>query len=288
MSSVGSYLRERREVRGVSLKEMARATRVRERYLEALEADEFAELPAGVFTRGFIRACCQVLSEPPDEALRIYSAQLGLPVMLGETARPPGLPERDGRAREPILITLVLLVTLGVALFGLTFALQSRQRPPSASLSRRTEAPPPAASEPVAPLTAAPSAAQPSTPSGAAAPSAGPAHGASSVRVEGPEPTRTPTAGVFVPAPTAPSPPAYRLVARVKETTWIRVRTDDGHVTEETMSPGDVREWVSSRRFVLTIGNAGGIALELNGRLLPALGPSGSVIPRLVIPSDQQ
>ena len=74
----------------------------------------------------------------------------------------------------------------------------------------------------------------------------------------------------------------------MKETTWIRVRTDDGHVTEETMSPGDVREWVSSRRFVLTIGNAGGIALELNGRPLPALGPSGSVIPRLVIPSDQQ
>ena len=288
MSSVGSYLRERREVRGVSLKEMARATRVRERYLEALEADEFAELPAGVFTRGFIRACCQVLSEPPDEALRIYSAQLGLPVMLGETARPPGLPERDGRAREPILITLVLLVTLGVALFGLTFALQSRQRQPSVSLSRRSEAPAPAANEPVAPPTASQPAAAPPASRAAGAPTAGPAPAAGSLRVEVPEPTRTPTAGVFVPTPTAPSPPAYRLVARVKETTWIRVRTDDGHVTEETMSPGDVREWVSSRRFVLTIGNAGGIALELNGRPLPALGPSGSVIPRLVIPSDQQ
>ena len=288
MSSVGSYLRERREVRGVSLKEMARATRVRERYLEALEADEFSELPAGVFTKGFIRACCQVLSEPPDEALRIYSAQLGLPATLGEPSRPPGLAERDGRAREPILITLVLLVTLGVALFGLTFALQSRQRPPSVSLSRRSEAPAPAASEPVAPPTATQSAAAPPAPRAPGAPTAGPAPAASSARVEVPEPTRTPTAGVFVPTPTAPSPPAYRLVARVKETTWIRVRTDDGHVTEETMSPGDVREWVSSRRFVLTIGNAGGIALELNGRQLPALGPSGSVIPRLVIPSDQQ
>jgi len=267
---------------------MARATRVRERYLEALEADEFSELPAGVFTKGFIRACCQVLSEPPDEALRIYSAQLGLPATLGEPSRPPGLAERDGRAREPILITLVLLVTLGVALFGLTFALQSRQRPPSVSLSRRSEAPPPAASEPVAPPTATQSAAAPPAPRAPGAPTAGPAPAASSARVEVPEPTRMPTAGVFVPAPTAPSPPAYRLVARVKETTWIRVRTDDGHVTEETMSPGDVREWVSSRRFVLTIGNAGGIALELNGRQLPALGPSGSVIPRLVIPSDQQ
>src|SRR5216684_726101 len=99
MSSVGSYLRERREVRGVSLKEMARATRVRERYLEALEADEFSELPAGVFTKGFIRACCQVLSEPPDEALRIYSAQLGLPATLGEPSRPPGLAERGAAAR---------------------------------------------------------------------------------------------------------------------------------------------------------------------------------------------
>jgi len=288
MSSVGSYLRERREVRGVSLKEMARATRVRERYLEALEADEFAELPAGVFIKGFIRACCQVLSEPPDEALRIYSAQLGLPATLGETSRPPGLAERDGRAREPILITLVLLVTLGVALFGLTFALQSRQRQPSVSLTRRSEAPPQAASEPMAPPTASQSAAAPPPPRAAGTPTAGPAPAASSVGGEVSEPTRTPTAGVFVPTPTAPAPPAYRLVARVKETTWIRVRTDDGHVTEETMSPGDVREWVSSRRFVLTIGNAGGLALELNGRQLPALGPSGSVIPRLVIPSDKQ
>jgi cytoskeleton protein RodZ len=287
MSSVGSYLRERREVRGVSLKEMARATRVRERYLEALEADEFSELPAGVFTKGFIRACCQVLSEPPDEALRIYAAQLGLPATLGETSRPPGLAEREGRAREPILITLVLLVALGVALFGLTFALQSRQRQPSVSLSRPSEAPPPAASEPVAPPAVPQSAPTPPAPRAAGTPPA-PTPAGSSVRVEGPEPMRTPTAGVFVPTPTPPAPPAHRLVARVKEPTWIRVRTDDGHVTEETMSPGDVREWVSSRRFVLTIGNAGGIALELNGRPLPALGPSGSVIPRLVIPSDQQ
>jgi cytoskeleton protein RodZ len=97
---------------------------------------------------------------------------------------------------------------------------------------------------------------------------------------------------------TAPSAPAgtpgipaasvYRLVARAKETTWVRVRTEDGRVSEETMSPGEVREWVSNRRFVLTIGNAGGVALELNGQPLPPLGPSGTVIPQLVVPPDRQ
>jgi hypothetical protein len=76
----------------------------------------------------------------------------------------------------------------------------------------------------------------------------------------------------------------YRLIARVKEPTWIRVRTGDGRSTEETVPAGQVREWVSDRPFVLTVGNAGGVTLELNGRTLPPLGPSGAVIGRLVLP----
>jgi hypothetical protein len=39
---------------------------------------------------------------------------------------------------------------------------------------------------------------------------------------------------------------------------------------------------------VLTVGNAGGLALELNGRALPPLGPSGAVLPQLVIPNPTQ
>jgi len=41
---------------------------------------------------------------------------------------------------------------------------------------------------------------------------------------------------------------------------------------------------VSDRPFVVTIGNAGGVALELNGRALPPLGARGVVVPRLVLP----
>ena len=45
MTSVGEFLRELRTRRGVSLDEIARKTRVAQRYLEALEADAFEDLP---------------------------------------------------------------------------------------------------------------------------------------------------------------------------------------------------------------------------------------------------
>jgi hypothetical protein len=66
------------------------------------------------------------------------------------------------------------------------------------------------------------------------------------------------------------------------------VRTEDGKTSEETIPAGETREWFSTGPFTLTIGNAGGVALELNGRALPPLGASGVVIPRLVRPTESQ
>jgi cytoskeleton protein RodZ len=78
----------------------------------------------------------------------------------------------------------------------------------------------------------------------------------------------------------------YRLIARTTETTWMRVRTEDGRTSEETIPANEIREWVSNGPFVISIGNAGGVSLELNGRPIPRLGASGSVVTRLVLPSD--
>ncbi len=69
MGPIGAYLRELRVKRGLSVDELARMTRVAPRYLEALESDAFKDLPAPVFTRGFIRAYCQAVGAPPEEAL---------------------------------------------------------------------------------------------------------------------------------------------------------------------------------------------------------------------------
>ena len=45
------------------------------RFVEALEADQHADLPAPVYVRGFIRAYCEQVGADPARALRLYDAQ---------------------------------------------------------------------------------------------------------------------------------------------------------------------------------------------------------------------
>ena len=104
MSSVGSYLRELRTQRGVSLEEIARSTRVMHRYLEALETDDLLALPAPVFTKGFVRAYCQALGVPPDEAFTLWEQRADESAQGGKTAgpaRPSSRPERSRQRAAP-------------------------------------------------------------------------------------------------------------------------------------------------------------------------------------------
>jgi cytoskeletal protein RodZ len=106
--------------------------------------------------------------------------------------------------------------------------------------------------------------------------------------------------GATAPAPKSASPPPVapaprqeeasrlRLVARTTEPTWVRVQTDDGSVVQELLPAGATREWGSARRFIVTVGNAGGVALELNGQPLPPLGARGAVVQNLVIPAESE
>jgi hypothetical protein len=64
------------------------------------------------------------------------------------------------------------------------------------------------------------------------------------------------------------------------------VQVDEGQVAEELLQAGAVREWRAARRFILTVGNAGGIEIDLNGKRIPPLGAKGAVIQRLVLPQE--
>ncbi len=52
---LGEVLRTAREAKGVDLARVERDTKIRERYLAALEAGDYADLPGAVYTRGFLR-----------------------------------------------------------------------------------------------------------------------------------------------------------------------------------------------------------------------------------------
>jgi len=291
VASVGDYLRELRQRRGLSLEEMSRATRVASRYLECLESDRFSALPAPVFTRGFIRAYCQAVGEPPDEALARYESRDGAtpppPRTTPAAGPPPVAAESGARSRSAVLVSFVLLVILGMALFAVALMTQPAReervdrRPPAdavASLPAPAAPTVPEASPPSSPPAAPPTPPRPA----AVAPPPAPA---SAVVTAAPVRATAPPAWLpDVQAATGGVASPYRLVAHVSEATWIRVRTEDGRNIEETVPAGEVREWVSNRPFVLTLGNAGGVTLELNGRTLPPLGASGAVISRIVLP----
>jgi len=97
----------------------------------------------------------------------------------------------------------------------------------------------------------------------------------------------SPAPNPLAPAPAAApveGPATQRLLVRAIEPTWIRIQTDDLRAVQELLPPGATREWTAERRFVLTVGNAGGIEVELNGRAMPRLGQSGAVIRQLELP----
>ena len=85
-----------------------------------------------------------------------------------------------------------------------------------------------------------------------------------------------------------PEPVERVLLMRAIDTTWVRVQPDGAGPTEETLSPGAVREWRSPGRFHVTLGNAGGVELELDGRALPVLGARGQVVRDATVPGETQ
>ncbi len=67
MASFGENLRRERELRGVSLREMADATKIGLRFLQAIEQDRLDILPGGMFPRAFVRQYATYLGLEPDK-----------------------------------------------------------------------------------------------------------------------------------------------------------------------------------------------------------------------------
>ena len=91
---IGPVLRERREAMGVTLAEAEVATRIRQKYLAALESDEWNLLPGEVVGRGFLRNYSTYLGLEPTEMIerRRALADETLSVALANTSAASALP----------------------------------------------------------------------------------------------------------------------------------------------------------------------------------------------------
>lgn len=75
-TDVGARLRAAREAKRISLREIAETTKISVSALEALEENDVAQLPGGIFTRAFIRSYATEVGLDPEEVVRDFVAQV--------------------------------------------------------------------------------------------------------------------------------------------------------------------------------------------------------------------
>ncbi|QAY65658.1 helix-turn-helix domain-containing protein [Paenibacillus protaetiae] len=89
MSDLGALLRKAREESGLTLDDIQEITKIRKRYLEALESGDHSVLPGSFYVRAFVKNYSEAVGLDPDEVLRLYQHEI-----------PAGVPEQSV---EPIV-----------------------------------------------------------------------------------------------------------------------------------------------------------------------------------------
>jgi cytoskeleton protein RodZ len=111
MSSFGERLRRERELRGIKLPEIAEATKISVRFLEALETDRFDLLPGGIFRRSFVKAYADHLGLDADRTVSEFlAAQVD-----GASAGGPGAPAASAKGSLYRRLFFGLMVALATA-----------------------------------------------------------------------------------------------------------------------------------------------------------------------------
>lgn len=123
MSEIGSQLKQARESRGISLRQIATATKISPVALESIERGDLSKLPGGIFSRAFVRAYAIEVGLDPDETVAQFLVELGVhqsraakdEVRPEVTADDRAFLEQQRRAAIGLRVALVILVLLIIA-----------------------------------------------------------------------------------------------------------------------------------------------------------------------------
>ncbi len=262
-SSIGETLRQLRIQKGVGLDQIASEIKIRVRLLQAIEAEDFDQLPGGVFRKSFVlqyaRALGADLSEITEKLNLLAAFQEQQAAPERQEARtvlemPTIVAERDWSGLRSSLGSF--LAVLGVIIACTTlYYLYVSEHPP------RTSPP-----QPIGTI--------PSTPAAVPATESTPA----------PQPSAVPPAPSDPPAETpAPAPIQLASVVPVRvglvaaELTWVQATSDGKRVFSDALQANQSKMIEASGPIRLLIGNAGGVKIQLNGKDIPQVGPRGQV-----------
>ena len=277
LQEIGERLRQRREELGLSLRDAQTATKIRWRYLEALEQGDDSVMPGYVYAKGFLRAYAEYLGldgwELVEAYKQVHEGQAAEATRRERRSRPPrARPSRErgpsrrvggpaltlpprrlpaGRRRSGSFFTLmILIVMLAAALIGGYYLYLAAQEPPGREdpeTGAGNGAPPE-----TAPVTAPPGDAEPAP--------------------EEPEPP-PPAPGVTIER--AGTTITYRVAAErlridvaVTARCWVRVEADGALVTETTLQPGQQVTWEAGETLRVRAGYPAGLRLSIAGEPL--------------------
>jgi cytoskeleton protein RodZ len=273
MGSFGERLRREREMRGISLDEIAESTKISRRHLESLEKEDFDSLPGGIFNRGFVRAYARYLGIDEEQAVTDYAAAASEPAEPEKF--PLAVPEPDPelnprRSALPLVLALLALVAV-LAIFW------ARNRNRNGE-SQETGAGTAAASTPSAARSPAPGSNAVPTPGSAAlgavtTPEAGstptPARAAA---VDSPNQSAVAVQPLVLPSSSQSPERMFSVMVRAKEDAWINVTADGRTVMSRVLDAGEQQSFHAGKKIIFTTGNAGGVDVSFNGKNLGTIG----------------
>lgn len=260
MNSVGRILRSARERQGRAVAEIAEELCLTKQYLHAIEEDDVKSLPGAFFYKNFVRQYAAIVGVKEAElraGVEALAAAAEEPVLPGALAQPPVRP------MDPIVADsnrhYYANARLGLHLAGLAIVLLACSGF-YAWWSRPAEA-------------AAPSP-RPLPPVVQTAPQGSPPVVATEIAETKPEPAAD-VDGVDQADVEGIDQVVLNLAATEK--TWLSITSEGKRLFSGFLEPSQTKTLTGVEAARMTVGNAGGIEVRLNGKPIGPIGKSGQV-----------
>ena len=268
---IGAALRDARVARNLSLAEVSALLRIREAHLEAIELEDFEQLPGNVYAIGFIRTYAQYLElNESDLIMRFKAASVesGMADMVFEEE------EETEQISGSLKISLLVVGALVVYVLWLVAGTQNDGitvstvvQTPAAPVEAPAAPTPPAV---VADEAAAASAAAAETP---ATPRALDGAAPAAATIEGPADVQ-PNAQLIDTTP-APSKVEIRATRR----TWMRLENAQGRVLfSSVIDEGEGFELPDDMDYILATRDAGALTYFVNNQAVAPVGRRGQIL----------
>ncbi len=260
--SLGENFQRAREAKGLTLEEAAARTRILPQYLKAVEDNNYAKLPDEVFAKGFVRSYARILGLDEATVIRQFD-ESGGQFYAKRNERETLKQKQEEEERRKKINRNIVAGMVSVALLVL-FVLMGRDRD-------RSE--PKQVAEPSPPISA-PVPAKPTSP---------PAFDSTPAVPSPPSDVERNFSGVLPLEGVAPDE-KKKLVLEIEavERCWVKVQTDHAAPQEILLNPGERFKWKAQERLALSLGNAGGVRVALNGKPQGPYGPRGKAVREII------